>query len=251
VKARLFILRNQIIELPCEIPDNTGSVKRGKDLLTVDVDHKRKLPWYEGEAMFVLVGNVEVVAQLRLYQDLRESDSPTGKAYSYRLVGQKVKVAENPRLSLHFDQNTGETSMYAPEDDNGPELSEIVAALLAATPAERGKVLEPGEDILPEGMVGDTTDVAFYRKLDKFIEILKAEEKTNSMAKGLVQLCYALKNHIAAEVLAKTILSGKLDQQIRVMTQLQDKYDKLEADVKELVENYIPDLSAELSDDET
>jgi len=250
MKARLFILRNQILELPCEIPEGTGSLKKGKDLLTVDIENDNKLSWYEGEAMLVLVDGVEVVAKLCLYQDIRESESRSRTGYSYRLVGQKVKVSENRKLAMHFNKNTGETLMYAPEASHQtPELREIITTLKAATPAERGKTLEAGEDFLPEGMVNDTTDVAFYRKLDKFIKILKAEENDNSMAKGLVQLCYALKNHINAEVQAKTTMSRKLDQQMQAITQLQDKYDKMGADVKELVENYIPDLSAELSDE--
>jgi len=252
MKARLFVLRNQILEIPCEIPEGTGSIKSGKELLTVDVSTEKKLPWYEKEAMLVLADHVVVVANLRLYEDLRESESPTGKLYSYRLVGKKTHISENPSLSLHFDRDTGETLMYAPEDDHrGTKLSEVIDALQKASPAERGKVLEPGEDTLPEGWVNDSTDVAFYRKLDRFVKILKAEEKDNPMAKGLVQLCYALKNHMNAEVQAKIVMRRTMEHQQQAITQLQDKYDKTAADVKELVENYIPDLSAELSDDGT
>jgi len=246
MRGQLYVLRSGLIEMPVEIPEGTGSIKVGRDPLVIELVSEHKLPWYEFEPVFVTAENVEVMAKVRSYKEIESGQGSN----IYQVTAQKVSIKENPILSLAFDKDKNETKVHDPDDLPAKKLSEIQSDLkgVAATSTEEKKLLSPGEEMFPEDMKGEPADVTLYRNLDQFIRILRAEDE-NPMATGLIKLALSLKNHLNKEVTARTRIERDNTQQSESLIALHLKIDKMEAELQELIENYIPDLSAELSDE--
>jgi len=55
MKAQLFILQVDLLELSIVIPDGTGSLKGGKDLLTMEIESSANISWHEFQPVLVVV----------------------------------------------------------------------------------------------------------------------------------------------------------------------------------------------------
>jgi len=248
VKAQLFILRDALLEFPIEIPEGTGSLKRGKDLLTMEIESEDHLPWYEFEPVFVVADNVEIIGKIRQLVEVR-ADEDSDRNF-YQVKAQKVSIKENPILSLAFDKNSNETKVHDPTDLPAKKLSDIQEDLREAASTENLKLLNVGDEVFLEEVRGETADVTLFKNLDQFIKILR-KEKDNPMAVGLIKLGLSMKNHLNKEVALRKKLERENTQQSESLIALHLKMDKMDRELQELIENYIPDLSAELSQDES
>lgn len=243
MKATLFIFRGSLLEFPIEIPEGSGSLKRGKDLLVMEVVDEHSIPWYEFEPVFVVADNVEIIGKVRQLVEVKEEENGS---YFYQVKVQKVSIKENPILSLAFDKNSNETKVHDPTDLPAKKMADIQEDLREAASTESLKLLNVGDEIFPEDTAGEPADVALYKNLDQFIKILRGE-KDNPMAGGLLKLAFSLKNHLSKEVSMRKHLELENTQQSESLIALHLKIDKMERDLQEVIDNYIPDLSAELN----
>ena len=244
MKARVFLLRDPspgVLEIEGEISDEVKGLKKGGRLVFEVVYESA---WHELEAIFVIVEQVEIVGLVMGFTNIKVKRD--GK-YRQRIVIEKVSIKENPKHGLSYDKESEKTKVIVPLQDSPTVLWDIETALTQAW-GDREKIpLLSGVEITEKVPITDTSDTKIYHQIDLLINILSQEK--GSAAKGAVTLAKAMKEHIRREqgIRQTLVRQNKVHQD--AITQLQDKYDKMNEDVKELIENYIPDLSAELTDE--
>ena len=246
MKARVFLLRDPspgVLEIEGEISDEVKGLKKG-GRLTLEVGHILKLSWHEFEVIFVIVEQVEILGMVLEFTNVKAKRD--GK-YRQKVVIEKISIKENPTHGLSYDKESEKTKIIAPLQDSPTVLWDIETALIQAW-GDREKIpLIPGVETTEKIPITDTSDTTMYHQIDLLINILSQEK--GSAAKETVTLALAMKEHLRrAQGIRQTLVRQNQVHQDAI-TQLQDKYDKMNEDVKELIENYIPDLSAELTDE--
>jgi len=137
VIGQLFILNPDLMELPIVVPDGSGSLKGGKDLLTMEVESADYIPWHEFQPILVVVGRIEILAKVRWRKEL----DPRDNKKVYQVKAQKVSIEQRPILGLAYNKDKDETTVTDPEDWPAPELTEIEERLAAAVFTELPNLL--------------------------------------------------------------------------------------------------------------
>jgi len=210
--CRAFMWRNEAVaELEGLIENETGLKKGGE--LSFEVDNTEHWKWFEFEPIYIVVGDVEIIGYVlgvTTSQTLRKNTTNPQV-----VLITKVSIKQNPMLAIAFNQTLDKTTISDPEE-NVNLMNQVEAALVKAG-GLRDKI-----------------------SLDIDAPPLEKRPPPNTPIEelSLIQLASLYK-----------VIVRQNEQQQKAITQLQDKYDKMNADVKELIENYIPDLSSELSDE--
>jgi len=138
MKAQLFILDPALLELTIVIPDGSGSLKGGKDLLTMEIESSLLISWHEFQPVLVMVDRIEILAKVRSYRELYPRVS---ELTFYEVKAQKVSIKQRPILGLAYNKDKDETTVSDPEDWPDPELTEIEERLAAAVFTELPNLL--------------------------------------------------------------------------------------------------------------
>ena len=243
MKAQAFMQRKgHILEIEVEILDETGLKKGGS--LAFAVAHLKKLDWYEHEAVLLIVETVEIIG---LVLGFTNEQAKRDSLWRQKVTIQKISIKENPIQGLSYDKKSEKTKVISPVDGQGLELTDVGIILTQANGGRKRMALLPGKETNAAIPKIDTSDTTMYKQIDQLIKILSKED--GSAAQGAVTLAMAMKEHLSREHALLITLSHQNQVQKDAITQLQNKYDEMNEDVKELVENYIPDLSAELTDE--
>ena len=243
MKARAFMQRKgHLLQREVEILDEVGLKKGGS--LAFEVAHSKKLDWYEHEAIFLIVMTVEIIGLVLGFTN--EKAKRDGK-WRQKVIIQKISIKENPTLGLAYDKKSDQTKVVNPADDSGLNLLEIELALNQANEGRQRVLLKSEEEVVDQKQPTDTSDAVLYRQLDRLINILVKED--NDKYRGLATLAKAMKRHLHREQAKRLTLERQNQVLQEAITQLQDKQDKMNEELKELIENYIPDLSSELADE--
>jgi len=210
--CRAFMWRNEAVAELEGLIENEAGLKKGGEL-SFEVDNTEHWKWFEFEPIYIVVGDVEIIGYVlgvTTSQTLRKNTTNPQV-----VVITKVSIKQNPMLARAFNQTLDKTTLSDPEE-NVNLMNQVEAALVKAG-GLRDKI-----------------------SLDVDAPPLEKRPPPNTPIEelSLIQLASLYK-----------VIVRQNEQQQKAITQLQDKYDKMNAEVKELVENYIPDLSSELSDE--
>lgn len=240
MKASVYIDRDRVEKYLADIKDTRGL--KGGSLLSIDVETLLDKTFFECEGVFVEVGNVQIIGTLVQY-------GRSARGSGFTLILRKVEIKEIPGLSLFFDKDKKETKTHVPEErtltkrEVKKRLREVVGYTKHRNKLRIGVVVD--DRISTVTRIEDQKRIV--TGLNQIIETLEGED--SDVARGLVLLAETFADKARAENAQFRTIRAELEELKKVEAYLSSVVEGMEVELKELVENYIPDLSTELGDE--
>jgi len=235
MKARLYVKKTLLTCYEGEIED-TSRLKRGGNLI-IRIDDLPASKLSSSDPVLVEAENVEILGRV----DVVVPAQP-----GLDVIIRKVEIREIPIQSLSLDKNSGKTEAKVPKKVSAEaRLAEIGNAIDSIDkPLEHRQAVK-----YPMGTASEERDPEKYlqEELAKLRQILADEDTAAS--RGLGNLVNALQGYVHHNQRLHASHTKGLRKDVNSLRHVELRVSNVEEEMKELIENYIPDLSEELSDE--